>query len=59
MSARNCIKHMNGIIKRHFPALKYGLRLSLHHTVPVIVAAAVVNNIVLVKATTCSRMMRS
>ena len=45
ITARNCIERANGILKRRFPALKYGLRLSLDHTLPVIVAAVVLNNI--------------
>lgn len=48
ISARNCIERANGILKRRFPALKYGLRLKLKHTLPVIVAAVVVNNIALI-----------
>jgi len=47
MTARNCIERANGILKRHFPALKYGLRLKLKNTLPVIVAAVVVNIIAL------------
>ena len=45
--ARNSIERANGILKRRFPALKYGMRLSVEHTLPVIVAAVVVNNIAL------------
>jgi len=45
--ARNCIERANGIIKRRFPALKYCLRLSLKHTLPVIVAIVVLHNIAL------------
>lgn len=48
ISARNCIERANGILKRRFPALKYGLRLKLKNTLPVIVAAVVVNNIALI-----------
>lgn len=44
-SARNCIERANGILKRRFPALKNGLRLKLKNSLPVIVAAVVVNNI--------------
>jgi len=47
ISARNCIERANGILKRRFPALKYGLRLKLDKTLPVIVAAVVINNIAL------------
>jgi len=46
-AARNSIERANGILKRRFPALKYGMRLSVEHTLPVIVAAVVVNNIAL------------
>ena len=44
-SARNCIERTNGIIKRRFPALKYGLRVRVDHALPVIVAAVVMHNI--------------
>ena len=47
ISARNCIERANGILKRRFPALKYGLRVKLANTLPVIVAAVVANNIAL------------
>jgi hypothetical protein len=43
--ARNCIERANGLLKRRFPALKYGMRLSLENTLPVIVAAVVLHNI--------------
>jgi len=46
--ARNVIERANGILKRRFPALKYGLRLRLDHTLPAIVAAVVLNNIALI-----------
>jgi len=45
ISARDSIERANGILKRRFPALKYGLRLSLKYTLPVIVATVVLNNI--------------
>lgn len=48
ISARNCIERAIGILKRRFPALKYGLRVKLANTLPVIVAAVVVNNIALI-----------
>jgi len=48
ISARNCIERANGILKRRFPALKYGLRVKLANTLPVIVAAVVANNIALI-----------
>ena len=49
VAARNSVERANGILKRRFPALKYGLRLSLlDHTLPVIVAAVVLNNIALI-----------
>jgi len=48
VAARNCIERANGILKRRFPALKYGLRLSLEHTLPVIVATCILHNIALV-----------
>ena len=47
VAARNCIERANGILKRRFPALKYGMRLKLQNILPVIVAAVVVNNIAL------------
>lgn len=43
--ARNCIERTIGILKRRFPALKYGLRLKLSNTLSVIVATVVVHNI--------------
>ena len=43
--ARNCIERTNGILKRRFPVLKYGLRLRIDHTLPVIVATVVLHNI--------------
>jgi hypothetical protein len=45
VSARNCIERANGMLKRRFPALKYGLRLHLKNTLPVIVATVVLHNI--------------
>jgi nuclease HARBI1 len=45
--ARNCIERANGILKRRFPALKYGLRLHLSNVLPVIVATVVLHNIAL------------
>jgi len=44
--ARNCIERTNGMLKRRFPALKYGLRLQLANSFPVIVATVVLHNIV-------------
>ena len=43
--ARNCIERTIGILKRRFPALKYGLRLKLSNTLRVIVATVVLHNI--------------
>jgi len=43
--ARNCIERTNGILKRRFPALKYGMRLRVDNTLPVIVATVVLHNI--------------
>ena len=48
IAARNSIERANGILKRRFLALKYGQRLRLKHTLPVIVATVVLHNIVLV-----------
>jgi len=48
ISARNCIERTNGVLKRRFPALKYGMRLTIEHTLPVIVATVVLHNIALV-----------
>jgi len=45
VSARNCIERTNGIIKRRFPALKYGLRVTVDHALAVIVAAVVMHNV--------------
>ena len=45
ISARNCIERTNGMLKRRFPALKYGLRLHLENILPVIVAITVLHNI--------------
>jgi len=44
-SARNCIERTNGIIKRRFSALKYGMRLHINNTQAVIVATVVLHNI--------------
>jgi len=46
--ARNCIERTNGMLKRRFPALKYGIRLSLENTLPVIVATVVLHNIAMI-----------
>lgn len=43
--ARNCIERTNGMLKRRFPVLKYGLRLKMENTLPVIVAVVVLHNI--------------
>lgn len=43
--ARNCIERTIGMLKRRFPALKYGLRLKLSNTLPVIVACVILHNI--------------
>lgn len=48
IKARNCIERTNGILKRRFPALKYGMRLSLQHTLSVVVATVVLNNIAVI-----------
>jgi nuclease HARBI1 len=45
ISARNCIERANGLLKRRFPALKYGMRLNVENTLPVIVATVVLHNI--------------
>ena len=45
ISARNCIERTNGILKRRFPALKYGLRIRTENVLPVIVATTVLHNI--------------
>lgn len=42
---RNYIERTNGILKRRFPALCYGLRCSLNNALTAIVAAAVLHNI--------------
>jgi len=43
--ARNGIERTIGMLKRRFPALKYGLRLKLSNTLHVIVATVVLHNI--------------
>ena len=45
IAARNCIERTNGVLKRRFPALKYGMRLKTENVLPVIVAAVVLHNI--------------
>lgn len=45
ISARNCIERTNGILKRRFPALKYGMRLRTDNVLPVIIATVVLHNI--------------
>ena len=45
IAARNCIERVNGMLKRRFPALKYGMRIRLDRVLPVIVATAVLHNI--------------
>lgn len=45
IASRNCIERTNGILKRRFPALKYGMRLRIDHVLPVIVATVVLHNI--------------
>ena len=44
-SARNCIERTNGVLKRRFPALKYGMRLKTENVLSVIVAVVVLHNI--------------
>jgi len=44
-TARNCIERANGILKRRFPALKYGTRLRIDNILPVVVATVVLHNI--------------
>ena len=44
---RNCIKRTNGVYKRRFPALCYGLHCTLNNALSVIVATAVLHNIAL------------
>lgn len=43
--ARNCIERTNGILKRRFPCLKYGMRLRVKNSLAVIVATTVLHNI--------------
>jgi hypothetical protein len=45
IKARNCIERTNGLLKRRFPALKYGMRLDIDNILPVIVATVVLHNI--------------
>jgi len=47
-AARNSIERANGILKRRFPALKYCMRVTVEHALPIIVAAVVLNNIALI-----------
>jgi hypothetical protein len=42
---RNCIERTNGILKRRFPCMKYGMRLRTDNTLKVIVATAILHNI--------------
>lgn len=42
---RNSIERTNGVIKRRFPVLAYGIRLKLETSFSVIVAAVVLHNI--------------
>ena len=50
ITARNPIERVNGVLKRRFAALKYGLRLRLENILPVIVATVVLHNIAVVLA---------
>jgi len=43
--ARNCIERANGMLKRRFPALKYGIRMHVENILPVIVSTVVLHNI--------------
>lgn len=47
-AARNCIERTNGMLKRRFPALKYGMRLKVENVLPVIVAAVILHNIAVI-----------
>ncbi|KAJ8912434.1 hypothetical protein NQ315_006100, partial [Exocentrus adspersus] len=42
---RNCIERTNGVLKRRFPALCYGLRCNLNNALSTIVATAVLHNV--------------
>lgn len=41
---RNVIERINGIWKRRFPVLAYGMRCSINNIMPIIVATAVIHN---------------
>jgi len=45
IKARTSIERANGLLKRRFPILKYGLRVKLERTLPIIVATTVLHNI--------------
>lgn len=47
VQARNCIERANGVLKRRFPALQYGLRVNIENVPGIIVAAVVLHNIAL------------
>lgn len=42
---RNCIERTNGVYKRRFPVLCYGLRCSVNNAMTIIVATAILHNI--------------
>nr|CAI5830347.1 unnamed protein product [Callosobruchus analis] len=42
---RNCIERMFGIWKRRFPVLAVGMRVTLNNVFPIVVATAVLHNI--------------
>jgi len=44
VQARNCIERANGVLKRRFPALKYGMRIQTKRIPEVIMAAIVLHN---------------